>query len=301
MYKKICLINLIFFTLPALATNKIIYFISPPRSLSVAFMRMMQTRSDFQVMHEPSQKVFCLNFAPDKAEQWYRNDAPSSYEQVIAATYKKAQQGNVFVKEMSFALEDLIIHNKEFVQDPNVYFVFLTRNPHHNAISFYKRIKPADHSMLDPMFSTLIGHRAAYNVFSFVKKFAIHKPLIICTEDLINNPEQTVRGFCEKVGIPFKPEAMTWQDLGDQFDGISEWSELKNPGATQHWHGNAIHSTGFGRPSHYNVDQQGNPTFSEISSDMHRAMVQKAYEENLAYYNLLIQEKEYLLVNDPAR
>ena len=40
--------------------HKIIYLISPPRSLSVALLRAMYERGDFQVISEPSHCVYCF-------------------------------------------------------------------------------------------------------------------------------------------------------------------------------------------------------------------------------------------------
>jgi hypothetical protein len=115
------------------------------------------------------------------------------------------------------------------------------------------------------------------------------KPLIIKTEDLYCNTEHTIKMFCDYCNISFIPEALRWQDLGEDFNGIQEWHEAKFADTTHHWHGDAIRSTGFHKPHTYQVDAQGNPTFEEIEHD-YRSSYQNAYNYNKPYYDLLLAE-----------
>jgi len=56
--------------------------ISPPRSLSVDFLRMMEARGDFAVFQEPSQKAYDLLYYPELAQKWFINNTPNTFSEV---------------------------------------------------------------------------------------------------------------------------------------------------------------------------------------------------------------------------
>ncbi len=176
---------------------------------------------------------------------------------------------------MGFAVKDFLLEDTEFMNNPNVHFVFLLRKPHDTTISFYKKMHRLDKKLND-----LIGYQSSYEIFEKVKDVAVNKPVIIFTEDLYNNPQETVRMFCDCFNIPFLEQALHWQNLGENFTGAQEWSEIKHPEHAHHWHGDAIKSTGISKPTSYKVDLQGNPTFEEIADTEHREAYKTAYEIN---------------------
>ena len=273
-------------------TNKIVYLISPPRSLSVAFLRMMQARGDFSIMHEPSQSVLFARTHPAEVFQdWFRSDAFQSYDEVKAAILQKAENNNLFIKEISFGVRDFHCQDFQLMQNPNAYFVFLVRSPHHTIISMYKKLKD-NFSDLSIPFCDLIGYKEEYDIFMTVKNHGSHQPYLIFTEDLYTNPDTTIQKFCDHVGIAFKPESLHWDDLGESFDGQEQWQEAKHAELAQYWHGDAIHSTGFAAPAPYAVDEQGNPTFSEIANLEHRETCAKIYCEQMIYYCQLLENYE---------
>lgn len=266
------------------ANNKIIYFISTPRSLSTAFMRMMQTRGDFTLFHEPSMYIFLSKLYPEIKKD-FRPTTAQNFDEVQARVYTAAETNNVFVKEMAIVAKELILDQSEFLSDPDIYFVLMVRSPHSIAISFYNKLKE-----IPPLFADQIGSKTIYELLHGLKGKTAHDPYLILTEELYNNPEETIRRFCNHVGIPFDPKSLTWDDLGSDFNGIQEWHESKLVELTQYWHDNAIHSTGFGKPASYKLDSQGQPTFEEITNPKHRQLCIEAYQENLPYYQMLVEK-----------
>jgi hypothetical protein len=286
----------IFFTMSASllsAAQKIVYFISPPRSMSVAFTRMMEARGDFTIFHEPSQYAYDKIYYPELTAAWFREGALPTFDEVKKALLAKAEQKQVFAKEMSFAVEDFLLNDLEFVQNPNVHFVFLIRDPHPTAISFYNKL-----GVWPEEWNFLLGYKAEYEIFQFVKKNAVNKPFIIFTEDLYQDPEKTIQAFCNRLEIPFISESLHWEALSRDFTGEKEWHELKVPHHTHHWHGEAISSSGFGKPRSYEVDGQGNPTFNEIKNEMHRSTIRQSYFMHLPYYEKLKAERDFFLLQE---
>lgn len=245
--RSILLLSLLVTT--SFCTNKIIYLVSPPRSLSVAFLRMMHARGDFSIMHEPSQPVFNRMHSPDIVQNYFRKNSFQSFYEVKTAILQEVEKHNVFVKEISFAVEDFHLNDAELMKNPHVYFVFLIRNPHHTIISFYKKVAPI-FDQIAYQISDLIGYKSLYSIFKAAKQHAAQAPYIIYTEDLYNNPQETIKRFCQHIGIAFKPESLHWDNLGEHFDGQA-WHEAKHKELIHYWHGDAIKSTGFEKPTSY--------------------------------------------------
>ena len=256
--------------------HKIVFLISPPRSLSTGFLRMMEARGDFTVYHEPTLPLYHrlnhLTFSHD----WFREGTFQSFEEIKQSIYQEDK--HVFVKEMSFLLRAFI--DEELVRHPEVYFIFLLRNPHHTIISLYSKI-----GAIVEDFHVAIGYQAAYDTYQKIVGWGARQPLILFSEDLASKPEEVVRAACAYAGIPFDPKALSWKNLGDDFGGHEEWHESKRTDLTQHWHGAAIRSTKFEPLTTYEVDALGHPTFSEVRDLHDRKECEKAYHDNLPYYS----------------
>ncbi len=254
--------------------HKIVYLIAPPRSLSTAFLRMMQNRGDFEVIHEPSLSQ-------------YGNLAITQFNDMLL---KKIQLTNVFIKEISCWGSNKLLKNKSLIKQKNVYFLFLMRNPHHAIISRYKRKNKSTEMKI---FSDRTGYKDLYTIFMYVKKEATNSPQIILSEDLYNNPGGVCELVCNFLTIPYRKNALQWDPLGDNFSGDA-WNSIK-PLSTMHdWNSAVMNSTGFHIPTQYKIDAQGLPTFEEVS-DSYKEMCKKAYVDNTPYYNLLLAEEAFLL------
>jgi hypothetical protein len=273
------------------AHHKIVYLISTPRSLSTLFLRAMHARGDMSIFNEPSIPVW---YGPNKAwygtlngievEQWYRPGFPKTCKEVVDRLLAEAEVRSVFAKEMSYMVKALIKEDDRLLNDHNVVFAILLRNPHHSIISFYKKWGGIVES-----FDAIIGYKECYELYQHIKQQTGQAPCIVITEEFYMNPAEAMKSFCEQVGIPFLPDALQWQSLGKAFDGVQEWHEAKIYERTHYWHGDAIMSTGVSKPHQYEVDSCGNPTFSEIEKPEDRERCKQVYEQNMYYYKLILQ------------
>ncbi len=271
--------------------HKIVILIAPPRSLSTAFLRMMEARKDFLIMNEPSQIAWHLSEGRTYVLANFKGkeQPPKTYAEVKAEIFKRAEESNVFVKEMGTAVCNFLLNDAELVTNPNVYFVFLVRDPHRTILSYYKKIGSID--QLYRPFSFLVGYKSCYRVYTHIKDNGVRTPYIVRAEDLYDNAEPALADLCAYLGIDNKPEALHWQALGKDFTGAKEWSELKDKNGTHIWHGVALESTGFMKQQHqYKVDKHGMPTFEEITNESHRKKCCAAYQENVVYYQQFLQE-----------
>ena len=266
---------------------KIVYLNSGPRSLSTVFLRMMESRGDFAVFNEPTLPVYVKMIYQDPMEGVFRKDSNATFEQVKETLYRAKETSHVFVKDMSYSSHTYLMQDSSFMEDPSVYFIFLVRDPHHMTISFYKKAQG-----IMPGFTNVIGLGSLWEEYEAARDLNPNGAKIILTEQLYTDPRETMTQLCEHLGIPFLEEALTWKVHGDDFRGHQEWNEQKVGDQIQHWHGQALSSTKMGTPSTYEVDEEGNPTFSEVADDNDRAELEKVYEENVIYYRKFLEAKE---------
>lgn len=260
--------------------QKIVYLISPPRSLSVAFTRMMEAYGTFKIIHEPFVYPYGLKYHPAYVEDVFNNAGFPDYELLLQHIVEHAKLQPVFIKEMSFAFADFIKEYTNILHDPDVYFIILARNPHHSLLSLYlKKLKipPAD----------IIGYEELYNIFCLTQERAFNKPLLILAEDLYQQSEYTFNKICNYLKIPYNAGALNWTNLGNNFTGQA-WLEIKKSDLIYHWHGDALQSTQFVHPRHYDLDEDAKPTFLEITNEDDRVSYQILYQEALCYYQKIL-------------
>lgn len=268
--------------------GKIVYLISTPRSCSTVCLRMMEASGEFLVMNEPAIYPFIKNSQADAdlTQGWFHSSTYETFDGMKQHIFELATASNVFVKEISFFVEDFLLNDDEFISNPNIQFIFLIRNPHNLIISYYKK-----YLEIVPNFSHYIGNRSSLNIYQAIKGKAKNPIIIVSAEDLCNYPEQTAQQLFSSLSIPFHDKCLQWPDLGDNFSGIVEWGEIKVREKLYHWHDHAIHSTCFEPISENHVDAEGQPTFEEIGNASDRLECIKMYQENYPYYQQLLKEK----------
>ena len=276
--------SILFLTTELSAHNKIVFLISPPRSLSTAFLRMIQARGDFQVMQEP------FTTASRTAQDQKSPEVLRSFELVKNEILKKAETSHVFVKEISQWVKDCFLNDKDFLKRDNVYFIFLARNPHHATLSLCKKRKPEE--VEQGIISKFAAYEALYTIFTHIKNHAINSPRIILAEDLYTDVKSSNQTLCNYLKIPYLEDALQWSPLGSNFSGKS-WDHASNDNMA--WHQDVLNSSSIHMPTQYKVDINGNPTFEEVPTAAMKQECIKAYTESLSFYNQLLVEREYLL------
>ena len=150
-----------------------------------------------------------------------------------------------------------------------------------------------------PNLNYLIGYEPFYNIFQKVKNESKNKPAVIFSEDLSTNPEAAFKKLCKSLNISFIPEAMHWSPLDPSFNFVKGWHELRTNQEIMTWFGDAIKSSGFGKPGQYGVDENGNPTFEEIANPEHKEKCKECYLHNLKFYELLLNDPDFQALCSP--
>jgi len=135
-----------------------------------------------------------------------------------------SQSRPVFVKEvLDYRYPYLTEHPAELAA---IRHTFLVRDPR-QAISSHYAMKPA-------VTCPEIGYERLHELFELAWSATGRKPLVLRAEDLVRQPERVVGAWCAALGLPPRPDALTWsaQDR-------PEWRRHRA------WHLDAIASTGF--------------------------------------------------------
>jgi hypothetical protein len=205
------------------AMNMILALWSIPRSISTGFERMMMERGDFTVVHEPFSLFY---YAKEKrAEAAHMNvdpDAPLDFPDILDHIRSEAEKAPVFFKDMCYHAASRT--DRAFLN--NFANTFIIRDPALTLPSHYK---------MNPDFTLEeAGYEAQHRFFEMVSDMTGKTPAVVDAEDIIEDPHGVIRAYCDRVGISFMPDSLSW---GAEFK--PEWKTWEQ------WHLDAAKSTGF--------------------------------------------------------
>lgn len=197
-----------------------------PRSTSTAFEWMMRQRGDFVVFHEP----FGLSYynSGDRLSERSLHIPPQpehNYQAVKQKLLQVVQRKPIFIKDMA----TYIIHlaDEEFMT--NFTHTFIIRHPR-------KTLPAIFHHWSDFTFKEA-GYEDLWNLFEKVKTQTGKTPVVIDSDDLLQNPIQVIKAYCNAVDIPFIAKALSWQpgdrqevswyDAGSWHEYLKTSQELK--------------------------------------------------------------------------
>ena len=203
--------------------QKILALWAVPRSTSTAFEWMMRQRGDMACFHEPF------------GEAWYQGEEPLwprlkpdsvrtpglTLGSVLETLKASAAEGPVFSKDFPHYIDhmwtdellDLFNHG------------FLIRDPAKSITSMYAKW-PDFHPKE-------VGLAEQRHLFDMLCDKHGKAPPVLDSDDLLEAPHDMVKVWCEAVGIPFMPEALSWEPGADTaqyswWDGGSFHANLRN-------------------------------------------------------------------------
>jgi hypothetical protein len=191
---------------------------SAPRSRSTAFLRMMVERGDHTVLHEPFSHV--VNFGSTSvAGETVRSEAD-----LIAAIRGLPAHTPVFFKDTTDFHYPGLLADERFLREAT--HTFIIRHPADAIASHFALNQRLDRDE--------IGFARLAEIYDAVLAATGRAPVVIDSDDLVANPEGTVRAYCEAVGVDFRPHALRW-DAGLR----PEWR------STSRWHASTSRTEGF--------------------------------------------------------
>lgn len=202
--------------------NKILALWAVPRSTSTAFEWMMRQRGDFLCLHEPY------------GEAWYQGEDPLwprvtedsvrtpglTLESVTAGLLQQSAEASVFIKDFPHYIDHL--WTDELLSQFN--HSFLIRHPAKTLTSMYDKW-PDFH----PKETGFAEQRA---LFDKLQQLYGEAAPVIDSDDLLADPLSMVQRWSDAVGIPFMPQALSWEpgarDEVSWWDGGSFHANLRD-------------------------------------------------------------------------
>ena len=187
--------------------HDILFLWATPRSTSTAFEWMMRMRGDMACFHEPF------------GEAWYQGDdarAPRlsadsprkpglSFDSVQQKLHRTARLRPVFAKDMPQFTDHL--WDADFLGQFR--HSFLIRDPAKVLASLDRSWAKSDYRNVFTRHE--IGFDEQRRLFDLLSQQSGEKPVVIDSDDLLENPEAMVSAWCEAMSIPFIAEALHWE------------------------------------------------------------------------------------------
>ncbi len=197
---------------------------SGPRNISTAMMRAWENRPDTTVIDEPlyAHYLDVTGIAHPMAERIMRTQSTDWKTVAKALTDEPAASNIQYQKHIStHLLPEMTLD--WCLQLTNC---MLIRQPERMVASYAK--KRADINARD------FGYAEQLQLFEYLCANG-QQPLVIDTDRLLQNPQAQLSTWCERLGIEFVPEMLSWPSGRRDTDGI--WGA--------HWYDAVEKSTGF--------------------------------------------------------
>ena len=199
---------------------------SGPRNISTAMMRSWESRTDTFVIDEPYYAYYLTQTDLDHPgrEDVIRDGELDSEK--ISYGLVNDTKGNCSIyyqKHITHHLLDSI--DREWMK--SVTNCFLIRDPKDMIIS-YSKVHP-DLNM------HLLGLEEQKEIFEYVSNMTGEVPPIIDSKDVLINPRKVLGKFCDRLGVIFSEEMLSWPTGARDTDG--NWGK--------YWYKNVMNSTGF--------------------------------------------------------
>ena len=204
---------------------------SAPRARSTAFFRSMLERGDLLALHEPLEGLIYFGDTEVNGRTFL------SAESLLGWLLDETHDVRVFVKETTdYRVREVVLADRRFLVEAR--HAFLIRRPEEIAASLYAVIETI--RIGDPLYPDMriesIGLEAVHELYTAVRDAGGHRPVVIDSDDLVSRPEATMAAYCATVGLPFVPQALTWEP-GER----PEWRR------SARWHAAVSATAGFER------------------------------------------------------
>lgn len=231
---------------------------SGPRNISTALMRSWESRSDTFVIDEPfyAHYLSVTNVDhPGRDEIVQNGETDQSVVSKGLISDINDSCSIYFQKHMTHHMIPSV--GREWMKD--VVNCFLIRDPKDMILSYTK--------VNSNLSMHLLGLEEQYELFEYVTKINGRAPPVVDSKDILLDPRKTLSLLCEKIGVVFSEEMLSWSKGVRDTDGI--WAK--------YWYDNVINSTGFN-------------TYTEKNEVIRDEYIQ-LYEDCLKIYEKLSKHK----------
>lgn len=198
---------------------------SGPRNISTAMMRSWENRSDTQVIDEPFYGFYLYKTrSPHPCFDEVLQSQSVHYEDVTSELVNGECTTKVqYQKQMTHHM----LSGVDLTWVKGLQHCFLIRDPAEvvNSYTNSRGVCSVDD----------IGIKRQFELYQDISEVSGQDIPIVDSNDVLKNPERTLRLLCEKLGVPFMPEMLNWPKGSRASDGV--WAK--------HWYKSVENSTGF--------------------------------------------------------
>ncbi|PHH70857.1 hypothetical protein CDD82_6882 [Ophiocordyceps australis] len=168
------------------------------------------------------------------------------------------------------------------------HFTFLIRHPRRAMPSYYKCTIPPQSDITG--FSELLLNETGYEELARLFDMLVSQNIIdldhvtvIDADDLLDNPEQTIRQFCARVGLEFDPCMLVWDEEDRKYATqlFAKWNG---------WHDDVLSSSRLNGRSHAqktSTVESENKEWLEKYGPEGQKRIREAVDANIPYYDYL--------------
>jgi len=227
---------------------------SGPRSISTTLMRSWQSRDDTFVTDEPFYACYLSITGVDHPGREKAMASQSTdWREVAAWITGPVPQGKKVWYQKHMAHHLLPQMDRKWLDE--MVNCFLIRDPGEVLLS-YKRTR-------QEVTADDLGYERLKEIFELVKENCGEVPPVVDARDILQNPKRVLTLLCQRVGIPFSEEMLSWPAGRQETDGI--WGK--------YWYQNLEKSTGY---------LPYRPKSERLSGDL-----EPIYEQALEVYSFL--------------
>ncbi|HEX5849223.1 MAG TPA: hypothetical protein VFY59_08500 [Rubrobacter sp.] len=184
-----------------------------PRSISTALERVFVERGDYKVFHEPFSVSYY--YSPERRSERFASTGTKQeygYREILDLMLG-FEEKPVYFKDMAYHMAGIM--SEELVS--RFTNTFIIRNPA-PVIASLSRFWP-DFTLEET------GYEQQHRLFGLAIENG-EDPAVVDAADLIGDPQGTVRAYCEKLGVPFMPESLSWKPGPvPEWEMWTEWHE----------------------------------------------------------------------------
>ena len=210
---------------------------SAPRCVSTAFERSITNLKNTKTFNEPYAEPFY--FGPERQSERYNMEAirPQVTYRSVSDLLQKEYDGVdlVFVKEMvKYVYNKFDIFLEERFK--NFKHTFIIRNPKRAVFSLYKAMTNPKLTGWDSFDPVQAGFKQMYEFFQFVRSHLDPSPVVVDSDDLVDNPQGILQSYCDELGLEYQENMTKWTPVSTLTPNCCfSWG----------WHEAALKSSGF--------------------------------------------------------
>ena len=220
--------------------NKHIAMWACPRSRSTAVTRAFEQLDRCIIYDEPLIGAFMVQrglYPQEEINKFCETD----YKKVIQHITGELPDNKLFSFQKHMAIQALPEFGRGWLKLLNNFF--LIRHPKEIILSRFKIL-----NSIEEVYNSPVGLKELANLYDEIEELTGEKPLVIHSNDIVENPQATLQYLCDQLNIVFSEKMLNWDSKPKE----TKLSWIENTPFSG-WYSQAINSSMFIKPKSTNL------------------------------------------------